>query len=499
MKINTQGNSDLKYRRFILLLCLMAAVRVFTYTSAFPFFTNMDEWAHFDMVIKYSRGHIPRSIETVSGESAKYIVTYNSPEYSLSTDSISKMPPLIPLWKQDTTGNSKMISDAVALWQCIPNHESTQPPLYYICAGLWANIARLTGITGLWFLYWLRFLNIFIAAACVWVAFIASRRIFPDLRFVWLGVPMMMAFLPQDAFYSIQSDVLSPLTFGIAFAAMTLFFRADVPLKRYALTAGMAMAATLLVKSSNLVLLAVIIPALLYKSYHLIKKHQFKASLLSIIIFLASMLVPLFVWFIWNYSNSGDFTGSESHIKLMGWTYKNFSEIFHHPIFTLKGAMVFCILLMSSFWRGELVWNYQQLGLAASDSFFWITSLLFVIIAIATTYRIQQKFQRKMNLFALLCFISLVGFLVFLSVRFHFGNCFYPSEIFPFFVSGRHISAAMIPFLILYVQGVTRIFSPVKNTDIRLLILLIIIIFISISEIILTRNVFSSSFNLYHY
>ena len=52
-------------RRAVALLCLLAAARVGVHVLAFPFFTNMDEQAHFDLVVAYSRGHVPREIESI--------------------------------------------------------------------------------------------------------------------------------------------------------------------------------------------------------------------------------------------------------------------------------------------------------------------------------------------------------------------------------------------------------------------------------------------------
>ena len=49
-------------RRLIVAFCILAAIRVFIYAAAFPFFNNVDEQAHFDLVMRYyGQGHIPRS------------------------------------------------------------------------------------------------------------------------------------------------------------------------------------------------------------------------------------------------------------------------------------------------------------------------------------------------------------------------------------------------------------------------------------------------------
>jgi hypothetical protein len=56
-------------RKLILLLCAIAAVRVFIFSAAFPFFNNVDEQAHVDLVMKYARGHVPRDLGQYSSES----------------------------------------------------------------------------------------------------------------------------------------------------------------------------------------------------------------------------------------------------------------------------------------------------------------------------------------------------------------------------------------------------------------------------------------------
>src|SRR5690348_9153813 len=68
-------------RRLILLFCGIAAVRVFLFSVAFPFFNNVDEQAHVDLVIKYARGQVPRDLGHYSSESAVYFSLYGSPEY----------------------------------------------------------------------------------------------------------------------------------------------------------------------------------------------------------------------------------------------------------------------------------------------------------------------------------------------------------------------------------------------------------------------------------
>ena len=48
--------------RIALILCVLAALRVFVFSAAFPFFTNVDEQSHVDLVSKYARGHVPAGL-----------------------------------------------------------------------------------------------------------------------------------------------------------------------------------------------------------------------------------------------------------------------------------------------------------------------------------------------------------------------------------------------------------------------------------------------------
>src|SRR5437660_12298437 len=59
----------------------MAAARVFLFSAAFPFFNNVDERRHFDLVMKYASGHLPRGPELISPASLPYLSRYASPEF----------------------------------------------------------------------------------------------------------------------------------------------------------------------------------------------------------------------------------------------------------------------------------------------------------------------------------------------------------------------------------------------------------------------------------
>ncbi|MGD0711979.1 MAG: DUF2142 domain-containing protein, partial [Bacteroidales bacterium] len=427
---------NIGYRCLIIVFCILAAIRVFIYSAAFPFYNNVDEWAHYDIVMKYSHGHIPKALEVILPETAVNFVMYNSPEFVTKPDEFPGKQIPQPVWKLSRKKVQPYLDKAISNIKGAPNPESTQPPLYYIVAGIWTRFGSLFGLNGVWLLYWIRFLNIILAALIVWLAYVAVLRLFPENRFIVLGVPLLAAFFPQDAFYSIQSDVLSPVCFGFAFICMIDFIRADIPNMRQGILAGLAVAATVLVKTSNIVLAVVILLMLLFKVYKLVKTRKLVSSLKSIGLLLLCIFVPLFAWYSWNFFNSGDWTGSESKIQLMGWTHKSLLLCFSHPIFTLNGLRIFWTLLINSFWHGEITWHGIQMGIPVTIYFYWISSLILVVWSLINMRHRTNTLQQNMTWLAFGSFISLVLFMVMISVSFDFGNCFYPSNFYPFFVSG---------------------------------------------------------------
>ncbi|MCX6290740.1 MAG: DUF2142 domain-containing protein [Bacteroidetes bacterium] len=486
-----------KNQWLILSFCAFAAVRVFIYSASFPFFGNVDEQAHFDLVMKYSQYHVPGSFERISPQSAYYIPRYESPEFfNKPSDFPGKQFP-VPKWKLPEVKVRSYYDEGVAFWsRNYINHESSQAPLYYAIAGMWTNLGTRLGLTGGWVLYWIRFLNILFAAALVLVAYVAANTLFPENRFVVLSVPLLTAFFPQDSYYSIQNDVLSPLLFGIAFIGMTRFIRGGLQDKSTGTLTGLALAATLLVKAVNLPLLMV---GVLFLLFHVRKIHkEKKRTVVPLLLFSASLMVPVILWFTWNLTAYGDLTASEGKIQILGWTHQSFLNWFSHPLFTFHGLWIFLSETIITFWRGELIWRGVPLSLPAADYFYSISSLIFVALAMISFRKEKNYFQWQINQFAFWSFVSLLVSMAVLSVSFDFGNCENPSRAHPYFTSGRLITAAMVPFLILYVQGLSFAIKGIKNAFVKYGVILLVIFFLVISEIVIHWPVFASPYNFFH-
>ncbi len=486
-----------------MVFCLMAALRVLLYSAAFPFFTNVDEPHHFDLVVRYSRGDIPRKIGPISMEARRYMALYGSPEYFQGPQQYANHKYPAPLWTKPDEAKAALAT--LASDYAIPNTESSQAPLYYAIAGVWLMGERLCGLTGGSLLYGIRFMNVFVAAGLVWLGYAAAKQTFPDEPFLRLGVPALLAIFPQDAFYSIQNDVLSPVCFGLAFIALVKWLRSDRPSVRLGVLTGLALAAVGLVKISNLPLLLVGIITVAAGAWRQARAGTLRSSWRSLALLILCAALPMACWFAWNLQNFGDLTGSATKIQRLGWTYKPVSEWWHHPILTPGGFFYFWSQLMARFWRGEFVWGLEPLASPAVDAFYWVSSLVLSVMAAISLFPratpvntfVNQE-QRQVVILALCSFFGCVVYLALLSMVFDFGECAYPSRALPYFTSGRLLLGALIPFLIIYLQGMNWALQRLKFGWLRWWLLAAMGIMIAGSQIDIDQVAFSSAYNWFH-
>jgi hypothetical protein len=488
-------------RRLVLLLCAIAAVRVFIFSAAFPFFNNVDEQAHIDLVMKYARGQLPRDLGHYSSESAHYFSLYGTPEYFTAPQQFKANDFPAPNWTLPAEQREDAVNRNSAWWQSNENHESGEPPLYYAIAGLWLNLGRVFGITNGGLLYWVRFLNVSVAATLVWVGFVAAKLVFPDRQFLRLSVPLLLSIWPQTTFYSVQSDSLSPLCFGIAFIGLIKLLGAERPSLLLAIWTGLALAATCLAKTTNIVLLLVAGLALIFKIRNLSERRTLRPLLASTAALIGSAAVPIALWFAWNFHTFGDLTATGSKLDFLGWTRKPVSNWWPHPIFTPHGINEFWPELMASFWRGEFIWHGTRLASQTTDAFYWIPSTLAIVLAVISLSPRLTKltaFQRETLWLAFSSFAVLVLFVAMLSIAFDFGLCVYPSREHPYFTSGRLLSAAAVPFFLLYCQGLNCVFSWTPRLWPRIILFGGIVLFIIVSQFVVNGPAFASRYNFFH-
>jgi Predicted membrane protein (DUF2142) len=500
MNISSESKTFAKRgeRLLILLLCIAAAIRVFIFSAAFPFFSNVDEDLHFDLITQYSHSQLPRSFDRLKEETLSWIVPYASPEFLFTPDQFpgAKFPP--PLWKQSGPDVEPEIAATRAAWSGEINFESSQPPLYYILASVWWWVGQHLGLTGLRSLYWIRFLNGLLIALIVLLGYLIARIVAPERVELRVGVPLLLAFIPQNVFYAMNNDVLSPVCFGGLFLCVLQWLRTSRPTLLLGALTGLSMAATYLTKLSNSPLVVVALVAIIAKLLPAIRQKP-ETALIAFAGLVLCAAIPIGIWLVWTKYQFGDLTGSAAKITFLGWTPKPFADWWQHPIFTLRGLWVFWRDLIASFWRGEAKWHGQPLSSPVADGFYVISSLaLFGAALIGLRKKAGlSTFQRQAIGVAALCFIASVGFLALLSVQFDFGNCINPSRTHPYFASGRLLSGALIPFALCYVYGIGWLLRRI-NPALLLLVLGALLAFVTMSEIKINRAVFASEHNWFH-
>jgi len=321
-----------------------------------------------------------------------------------------------------------------------------------------------------------------------------------DNLFLRIGVLLMLSFFPQDAFYSINSDVLSPVLFVLSlYLLLKIYFTDRSPW--FHLVTGLVITATLLVKPSNLPLIVILAVILFFKGLRSHQASQLKEKLPALFLIFAAAILPFLLWLGWCYYALGDITGSAEKISKLGWQIKTLSQIWNHPIFRIKGWVYFMTELTKTFWRGEFIWGFQRISSSGIDLFYVISSCLFLsssVIGLLICRTSYSSTYRLVYYTTILYLFLSVSYLAVLSTLFDFGNCLYPSREYPYFTSGRLISGALVPFLILYLEGLNLIMSKITKRISPLVITLAIAMVIALSEIGLTLEVFKSPYNFFH-
>jgi hypothetical protein len=107
-------------------------------------------------------------------------------------------------------------------------------------------------------------------------------------------------------------------------------------------------------------------------------------------------------------------------------------------------------------------------------------------------------FQRGALWLAFSSFAVLILSVVLLSIAFDFGICVYPSREHPYFTSGRLLSAAAVPFFLLYSGALDCLLSRIPSQWQRTILFAGIILFIVVSQSVVNWPAFSSDYNWFH-
>jgi hypothetical protein len=182
---------------------------------------------------------------------------------------------------------------------------------------------------------------------------------------------------------------------------------------------------------------------------------------------------------------------------MRSWTTKPLNEMFNHPVLTPAGFIYFICELAKTFWRGEFIWHEKIIASGFMDWFYIISSVVFLFAIILKRTTSDRPFVIVVRWSMFVVLVS-IAFLAVMSMRYDFGNCVYPSRDKPYFTSGRLIAGIILPFLLLYVDGLYRILSRLRLSSKLLPAAGVIAAAITISEIVITWPVFASPYNWFH-
>jgi hypothetical protein len=487
----------------VVALAALAAVRVFFFAAAFPFFANVDEHRHVDMVLKYGRGYLPGpEADSYEPEMATYLGIYGSPEYLQRPADRGGGPVPPPAWQRAAGGMLDRIESSRQLLGRMRNLEARQPPVYYALAGAWLDLGRLLGVDGGRLLYWVRGLNVLVIFSLVLASYLLLRDAVPGNAFLRLGVPVLLTVFPQDTFYYVTPDVLSPLLVGTGFLlAVRLARRPQSSGGAYAALALLASAA-FLTKYTNATLL---IACALCTAYS-VARHPSARSLRADggkwLLLWSLIALPIACWLVRNQLLFEDPMGTAVKLKWLGWGTRSFAGYWDHPIFTPSGLFGFVTGLIPTFWRGQLAWYRTTLAWGGADLCYTASTLVCLLLA-ALGLRRRSGPQAAPLLEGLgwAALLASAAVLVGLSLVFTLTETSDPPATKPYFTHGRLISGVLLPFLVLYLRGIQVAVAALParaRSTAAWTCLAALVGVIAISEISVTREVFQSAYNWFH-
>jgi len=485
------------------LLCAYAGLRILIFSAAFPIFNILDEQAHLLSIRMYAQGQWPgKDLPEVDEESAKLFALYGTWEYLASKEMIEHVYPAVypaaPMYQLSNQEMYQYVAPRYLHWVNTRNLEGQSAPLYYLLGAGWYRLGEALGMQAWELAYWIRFLNAAAYVLLVWASYQLVRKVYPKRVFLWFGVPALLAVFPQDVYFGINREVLSAPMTAVALLLMVKTLDEKESKIWPLLLASVLVGLTFLVDVSNCVLYGAFALTLWFWARQSSAKPTSKAWIVTGAGF-ASLLLPS-AWMLRNYLVMGDLTGSQAKIEILSWTMKPRGQLLNHPLFSLDGASYFLGNLVRSFWRGEYLWHAEPMSWPPADWFYLLSS-----VAMLTAFTVQffrrwknkTLMQRLTESQSLLLVLASVLFMAAISLPFDFQKCVNPSREHPFFVSGRIISGALLPFVLMYVAGMEFLLRPIRMWIPAASVLACLLLFITIAEFQVRRSAFLSPYNFF--
>ncbi len=488
----------------VVLLSALAALRILIFCAAFPLTNAIDERFHRDTIQMYAHGHLPgRDLPSVDPQATKNLLLYWSPEYGLTREETARDGITGPLWGLSSEQRESALAGPyyrakLQQWLRRPNFEAQSTPLYYLLAAGWYRMGAAFGLKDWALDYWLRVLNPIAYALLVWLSYQCVRIAYPDRPFLQIAVPALIAVFPQDVFYGMNRDVLSAPVSAATLLLLVRAMKSKTNWARLLLAASLLTSLAFLVNVSNVVLygaLAATAWICLRRSGDSIVRKLW----IGIAGVIAAIGLPL-IWMLRNYMLMADFTGGKAKTEELGWTVKPLSELLHHPLFSWHGATYFLTQLGRSFWRGEYSWHALPMRSVWADWFYLVSSAILVLLfAIDLMQRRKtiSSLQGTIGFQSLFLVGSSILFLAVISLPYDFHDCAYPSRLYPYFVSGRIISGAMLPFILMYAAGLDLFARFFRRWIPATALIGCLLLLITVSEIRVRRAAFSSPYNFF--
>ena len=466
--------------KFAVSLSVFAALRILVFAAAFPLFNNTDERFHFATIEAYARGQLPgKELPLIGEDLAKTIAPYASFEYGQT------------VFQNNLSSRLQTLSQ----WR---NFEAQGPPLYYAIAAVWYKFGALLGVHGAQLAYWVRFLNPLSYGLLVWLSYCFVRRVYPENVFLCVAVPALIAVFPQDVFFGMNRDVLSPTLWAGALLLMVDAMEDEQTGYRPLLLASLLVGLGILLEVSNFLLYVAWMGTLcrwLLRS-QLSARYKSWVTSLSVI----SAFLPPLIWTGRNYLVMGNLTGAQAKVRYLGWTMKPLSEIFDHPLFSFHGLAFFLCRLTSTFWSGEYRWHDLLMRSVSADWLYVLSTAIFLfafVLNFAYKSGTVPSLQKWVSWQALFALAGSILFLAAVSVAFDYHDSGYPSRVLPFFVSGRIVSGALLPFVLMYASGMEALTRKLARRVAPATVLACLLLFITVSEVRVRRVAFSSPYNFF--
>lgn len=474
-------------------LCLFAALRVLACLLAFPFFAPTDEQLHLDTIIQYRDGYQPHNpLPTVSPEAARLIDLYQSTEF------LASQPPFAVRnegWCEPGITATPAPGVVTGYWIQHPNEEINQSRPYYRLAAWWYALGQWLHYSGVFGLYWTRSLNAVFYGLAVLLGYLFARRCYGSESFLPLALCFTLAFFPQDIFFVLNPNAWFPAFFTASLYLLAVI--AEQPGSNYWIYAatGVLCALIFLIGFGNF---TIFFP-LLYVALANFRRvdSSSRPRYANVLMLLVSAALVAF-WALRNRLLLGDWTGTASKLRDLGWTEKSFSQMFHHPFFSAHGFWHFVTTLSRNFWRGEIPWHGTA-RISWIDGLCLVTTIAFAAAFLLRIFRHNDTSfaERFADLSALAIACLSFFFLIFLSLRYDFGQTYYPSRALPYFVSGRLIIGALVPFLLIYLRGLEFLWKRVLPRVSPFFAVLALVLCMAVNESLALRPVFASPYNFY--